>query len=195
MEVEAIVHQTPNEIQARREQLNELLENRKKVREVIESVGEDKIRQRMESIESIAREKGHELEHEELRRFAAYSFVAGEASSLELLPKGWVSIRLDESFHSSLCEHSEITYVSPETLVFRDPTQDWKSNTDDDKAYIIRSDTPGYTVSSGWQRNQDGTEDNLSGMSVTGTEELSKEQLASFVHPNEIAVSFPSSDN
>jgi len=167
------------------ETIKKALENRKLVREQIESIGEEKIKSRMKEVEEMVKAKGFKLSHEELRRFAVFSYVP----SAEILPKGWVSERLDSRFNSNLASDEKVTLVDPKSLIFRDEAGDWDSQLEHEMAYVFREETPRFTESRGWQEEQGGTTKNLDGeYGFIHTEGLTDEQLRAFVHPDVIAI-------
>jgi len=173
------------------EAIKKALENRRLVREQIESVGEEKIKLRMEEIGEGVKARGLKLSREELRRLAVFSY----APQSELLPNGWVSERLDKSFGSSLASDTKVTFVDPKSLIFRNEGGDWHSQLESEKAYVFKEETPRLTERRGWQEEQGGAEKNLDEeYDFFNTEDLTDEQLKEFVHPDAIAIKLVSEE-
>lgn len=167
------------------ETIRKALENRRLVREKIESIGEEQIKSRIKKVEEMVSTKGFKLSYEELRRFAVFSYFP----SSEILPKGWVSERLYSGFSSDLCSDVEVTLVDPNSLIFKNEVGYLDSQLEHVSAYILKEETPRFVESKGWQMNQDGTtRDFYTKYDFRNTEGLAEEHLRKFVHPDAIAV-------
>ena len=170
--------------------MKKLLEEDQINNELIGYLDKKIIESRIKEIQEMTNDRVPQLSYEELYGIVMYfSVCSDDRSHDELIPNGWISESLSKSFGSSLDQSIKETFIAPKAPIFRNETKDWRSETEDDVAYIFRETTPRFTRKKEWKDGQSRAEMVFGEMyDSRHVEEFAEKELTKFVAPDKTAI-------